>query len=210
MKANPKLTLAIAAFLLLLGCSSQPPGESQPASKPTPPPTETLTGREAFQKLYIQARGWAGDAVPVRLESTVIPNTDGHGGKAAVWRCTFASPARRSIKPYTWAGTGTLRDLERGVNPGVEDGWNPANASQMNFDPSYLKVDSDAAWNVAQQNGGEKLLKTAPQESTQYVLAWDPLGKDLRWHVIYGSKGDPTQLRVAVNAYDGKFIRVEK
>jgi hypothetical protein len=210
MKANPKLIFAIAALFFVAGCSSQPSGASKPASQPAVQPTETLTGREAFQKLYIKARGWAPDIMPVRLESTATRDDDGHNGKAAVWRCTFASPSRQSIKPYTWSGSSTLKDIERGVTPGIEDTWNPANASEKTFELSYLEVDSDTAWNVALQNGGEKLLKSAPHQLTQYALAWDPLRNSLQWHVIYGQTGDPAQLRVAVNASDGQFLRVEK
>ena len=63
---------------------------------PNPKGPELLTARSAFQKVYIAARGWAPDAKPYRLESTATSDGNGHDGKWAVWRGSFASASRRS------------------------------------------------------------------------------------------------------------------
>jgi hypothetical protein len=62
-----KLALTLFALVALWGCTSEAP---QPAAKPQP--TELLTGREAFQQLFVAARGWAGDIRPYQLQSGVI------------------------------------------------------------------------------------------------------------------------------------------
>ena len=58
----------------------------------SPSRPEFLTGRAAFQKLYIAARGWARDAQPYRIESMITDDSKGKEGKSAVWRASFGSP----------------------------------------------------------------------------------------------------------------------
>src|SRR5215472_13930498 len=97
--AMNKLLTLLLALALMAGCSSEPSKPSESA-KPQPKPAEQLTGRAAFQKLYIAARGWAPDATPYRLESSVTADSNGHNGKSAIWRAAFASPSHRGTKPY--------------------------------------------------------------------------------------------------------------
>ena len=122
--------------------------------KPQPKPAEFLTGRAAFQKIYIAARGWARDAQPYRLESMITDDSKGKDGKSGVWRASFGSPAQRGVKAYTWSGEVSP---DRGINPGTEDTYSPTNTSTLIFDVAFLKVDSDKALEVAQKHGGDKL-----------------------------------------------------
>jgi hypothetical protein len=214
MKLARVATIAATLLLLLLAAcsSSKPPAatsEQKPA-KPAPLPAETDSAREAFQRLYVAARGWAPDARPFRLESQTTSDANGQGGKAAVWRAFFASPSRRSMKPYVWSGSGAEGAAARGVMPGPEDTFNPANTSTQTFDIAYLKIDSDKAFSTAQAHGGEKLLKTNPAQPVTYMLDWDPRHNELIWHVIYGSGRIDSKLTVDVNASTGAYIRVEK
>jgi len=62
-----KLTLVLLALAVITGCTSEP---SQPVPKAEPP--EALTGRSAFQKLYIAARGWTADVRPYQLQSQLF------------------------------------------------------------------------------------------------------------------------------------------
>src|SRR5512142_657012 len=141
MKLVRAATVAATLLLLLFtACSSsQPPAapsEQKPA-KPAPKPAETDSAREALQRLYIAARGWAPDARPFRLESQPTTDANGQGGKAAVWRAFFASPSRRALKPYIWSGSGAEGAPTRGVMPGPEDTFNPANTSTQTFDIAF-------------------------------------------------------------------------
>jgi hypothetical protein len=88
---------------LLTACSSDSdkPAETKPEVKGP----ELITARSAFQKLYIAARGWNQDAKPYRLESTASSDGNGQDGKWALWRCSFASPAQRSEKTFSWSGS---------------------------------------------------------------------------------------------------------
>ena len=202
-----KLLMAVLALAVMAGCTSEP---TQPAEKPQPKPSEYATGRTAFQKLYIAARGWARDAQPFRLESQITADAKGKDGKAAVWRASFASPAQRAAKPYVWSGTDAQDAPSRGVNPGVEDTYSPTNSSTQIFDNAFLKIDSDKAFEIAQAHGGDKLLEKSPDTPVLYLLDWTGLTNELIWHVIYGATRDEAKLKVAVNASTGDFMRVEK
>ena len=201
-----KLLMAMLALLLMTACSSQPSTPAQ-VEKPQPKPPEFVTGRVAFQKLYIAARGWARDAQPYRLESMITDDSKGKEGKAGVWRASFASPMQRGVKAYTWSGEATS---DRGINPGTEDTYSPTNTSTQIFDIAFLKVDSDKALEVSLKHGGDKLVAKDPDTPILYMLEWTPATNELIWHVIYGVSRDDYKLRVAVNASSGDFIRVEK
>jgi len=204
-----KLLPAVLALLLMAGCSSE---SSKPAQteKPQPKATEFETGRVAFQKLYVAAHGWARDAQGFRVESQLTPDSKGKDGKSDVWRASFASPAQRSVKPYTWSGTDSPDAPSRGVTPGTEDSYSPNNSSTQVFDIAFLKIDSDKALDLAKQHGGDKILEKDPDTPILYVLDWSRATNELIWHVIFGNSRDEAKLRVAVNATSGEFIRVEK
>jgi hypothetical protein len=203
-----KLLMALA-FLMMAACSSEPSKPAQ-TEKPQPKAAELQTGRYAFQKLYIAARGWARDAQPFRLESQLTADSKGKDGKSAVWRASFASPAGRSAKPYMWSGSDAQDAPARGISPGAGDTYSPTNSSTQVFDIGFLKVDSDKALEVAQKHGGDKVLEKDPDTAILYVLDWNHATNELTWHVIYGSSRDDAKLRVAVNGTTGEFIRVEK
>ena len=92
----------------------------------------------------------------------------------------------------------------------MEDSYSPSNSSTQVFNVQFLKVDTDKAYAVAQQHGGEKLLQKEPDTPVFYVLNWNRQENELTWHVIYGNDRDTAKLRVAVNAATGEFSRVEK
>jgi hypothetical protein len=199
-------TLAAMALLALLAaCTSEP---SKPAETAKPKPPELLTGRSAFQKTIIAARGWARDAQPYRIESSATTEGNGQDGKWAVWRANFGSVAQRAVKGYTWSGSAAEGAPARGVNPGTEDNYSPTNSSTQIFDIAFLKVDSDQAFATAQKHGGDKIIEKAPDTVVSYTCDWNHNTNELVWHVVYGAS--PAKLSVAVNASTGAFIRVEK
>jgi len=191
----------ILTLILMAGCSSEP---SKPTASETPQPKapEAITGSSAFFKCYISARIWAPDAQPYRVESYATANTKGRDGKAEEWRAGFASPSKHSTKTFTWSNGD--------ISHGVDDTYSPTNSSTQIFNVQFLKVDTDKAFAVAQQHGGDKLLEKEPATPVFYVLDWNRLANELLWHVIYGTDRDTAKLRVAVNASTGEFSRVEK
>ena len=204
-----KLLMAMLGLTILTGCTSEPAKPVQ-TEKPKPKTTEAVTGRTAFQKLYISARGWARDAQPYRLESQIAADWKGKDGKSAVWRAYFASPSQRGVKPFIWSGSQAPDAPSPGITPGNEDTYNPTNSSTRVFDSAFLKLDSDKALEVAQKHGGDKILQKNPDNPIVYVLNWDGVTNELIWRVIYGDSPEDAKLRVAVNASNGEFLRVEK
>ncbi len=216
-KLNLVLIFTLPILFSLAGCKSgTPPQQQQPSAQPSAPAkkeepaTQLHTGREAFQRLYVAAHGWAPDARPFRLQSEATADAPGKDGKAAVWRAGFASAARRSIKTFVWSGTRAEGAPEPGITSGAEDTYSPSNRGTLVFDINFLKVDSPQAYEVAQKHGGDKILKQHPDQPITYLLDWDPSENMLVWHVSYGSSPREARLRVAANATSGAFLRVEK
>lgn len=212
MKSKLRIVLAAMALLslaLLTACSSD---DNKPAenAKPEQKGPELLTGRSAFQKVYVAARGWNQDAKPFRLESVVTSDANGQDGKWAVWRGSFASATQRAAKPYIWSGSAADGAPSRGINPGTEDSYSPSNSSTQVFDIAFLKVDSDQAAATALKHGGDKILEKDPKTPVTFICDWNHNTNELVWHVIYGTNRDDAKLKVAVNASTGEFIRVEK
>jgi hypothetical protein len=209
-----KLAFACLAALMLSACSSNPPASSssgaQSSSKSAVQPAEYETGRAAFQRMYLSARGWAGDATPFRLQSQFTPDAPAGEGKAGVWRASFASPSKRMMKMFMWSGITGTDAPERGVSFSAEDTWSANNTSTHPFDVGFVKIDSDKAYEIAQKNGGDKLTKKDSKQPIFFVLDWDTPKNQLVWHVVYGSSQDDAKLRIAVNASTGEFLRIEK
>lgn len=196
--------LALAA--LCLGCSSEP-AKAPSSNTEQPAAMQMETGRFALQKMLAPARFWSGDALPVRMESTNLKGTNGHDGKANFWRAQFASAGRQKSEPFTWSGVAT-EDTPKGVNHGTEDTYDPANRLARPFDLNFLKVDTDKAFEVAQEHGGKKVTEKDPKVNVGYRLDFDVQSSQLRWHVIYGSDSIG-KLTVLVDASSGAFLRKE-
>lgn len=206
-----RLSLLLLLIAALAACNSKPATNSTTTeqAKPAPKPAQYKTGREAFQDLYIAAHSWSPDARPFRLESQYTPDAPAIEGKAGIWRASFGSAQRSSMKAFQWTGIAGP-DVEQGISHGGDDSYSPSNTSTQVFDLAYLKIDSDKAIEEAQKHGGEKLTKANPKLPIFFTLDWDHAKNKLVWHVAYGSTGDDAKLRVAVDATTGTFMRVEK
>ena len=196
-------SLALFSVAVTAGCTSD---SSQPtATKPQPP--DLMAGREAFQQLYIAARGWAPDIRPYQLQSQNAGDNKGKDGKAVVWRASFASNNMHGSKSYTWSGMDSSDGATpRGITPGTQDIYSPNGT----FDLAFLKIDSDKAFEVGQKHGGDKVLADAPDTPVSYLLDWNVSGNNLIWHVIYGNSRNDAKLVVDLDASSGDFIRKEK
>jgi hypothetical protein len=200
-KTNLLVLLALA--LAFLGCETGPTPGGNTASQPKT--NEFETGRFALQKMLPVAHMWSPDAAPVQLSSSATSESNGHDGKSGTWRAVFASRGRQKSEPFIWSG---MADTQRRVDHGVEDVFNPANRSTQPWDLNFLKVDTDQAFNVAQQHGGKQLLEKDPKAQVGYLLDFDPLSSQLRWHVMYSSES-AGRLTVLVDASSGNFLRKE-
>jgi hypothetical protein len=210
-----KLTLLLSCLLLAMiaGCSSEQKATSSTSAtstaKPAPEAPEYITGRAAFQKLFVSARSFAPDIKPFRLQSNYLPDAPTSEGKAGIWRGYFASPSKSEAKSYTWSGVSGENFPDRGVSHGTEDTWNPSNSSAQVWELAYLKIDSDKAYELAQKHGGDKLTKKDPKQPVSFMLDWNKQDSKLLWHVVYGTNANDAKLRIAVDASSGEFVRNE-
>jgi len=212
-RSNLGRTCFVISALLLLGLLAGCSSESNRPAEPTKPEVkgpELVTARSGFQKVYVAARSWNQDSRPYRIDSIATSDGNGHDGKWAVWRGSFASAAQRSAKTFTWSGSSADGAPARGINPGIEDSYNPTNLSMQTWDIQFLKIDSDQALATAQKHGGDKILEKSPDTPVIFVCDWNHNTNQLVWHVIYGSNREGAKLTVAVDASTGEFIRTEK
>lgn len=211
-----KLWMSLLLAAAVAGCSSEPQkpktegGDQKPRAQAPEAKNDYETGRAAFQKTFIAARGWAADARPYRIESQYTNDAPVGEGKAGVWRVLFASASKRAVKPFVWSGVASDDAPSPGINPGSEDDYSLTNPNTQPFDIGFLKQDSDKAFEVAQAHGGEKLLKKTPSQPVVFVTDWRPKQNQLVWRVLYGTSAGDAKLRVVVDATTGEFLKVER
>src|SRR5260370_35364116 len=110
--------LALPLLLALPGCAEAP--KTDKAEVPETPP-EPVTGRQAFQKMYPPARGWALDAVPLQLKSIDLSQVKADKGKTGAWQAIFVSPSRGKSKNFTYSGIEAEGNEHQGVFSGLEE-----------------------------------------------------------------------------------------
>ena len=82
----------------------------------------------------------------------------------------ITQPSRRQNLHMVWReGRRCSRSC---ISFGAEDSYNPTNAFTKTFDIAFLKMDSDKAVQVANQHGGEKLVKQTPTTSIVCLAEW--------------------------------------
>jgi len=201
----------LLAALLLTGCSSNQPSQQQKPAEPAKPAADANkgdAGRMAFQRLYVAARGWARDAMPVGLESQSTKEFPGKDGKAGVWRGTFGSASRQAMKPFTWSGVNSDDAPPPGISPGSEDSFSASNTSTRPFDFNYLKVDSDKAYEIALAHGGKDFIAKNKDAEIRYTLNFDGRSNQLRWIVnMESASAKARPLTVILDATSGTFLK---
>jgi hypothetical protein len=203
----------ISVAILTAGCSSteNKAKESTPEKPATAAPAENkqpvlYTGQEAFNRMMGLAMKWSPDVQPARLESVVTTETTGQDGKSTIWRGYFASPARRSVKTIVCSGSRRPDAPPFGVSTeGADSAYNAESASLI-FSQYLLKTDTDKAFAIAQQHGGEAILKKDAKQPIMYLLLRDPKQNVPVWYVIYGTSATDRKGIGVINATTGAFV----
>jgi hypothetical protein len=207
----------ISLAILAVGCSSSEnmPKESAPG-KPTvaaqPQSTEPVlyTGQEAFNRMMGLALKWSPDAQPARLESVVTTEATGQNGKSTIWRGYFASPLRRSTKTIVCSGSRRPDAPPFGVSTEGREGPYNAEAANLAFLPLLVKTDTDKAFAISLQHGGDSILKKDAQQPVIYVLLKDRRQNVPVWYVIYGTSEKDRKGIGVINATTGAFVTAGK
>jgi len=202
----------ISVAILTAGCSSteNKPKKSTPAPATTAPPEKKepmlYTGQEAFNRMLGLAMKWSSDAEPARVESVVTPETTGQDGNAAIWRGYFVSPAQRSVKTIVCSGSRRPDAPPFGVSTEGADSAYNAQSAGLVFSQYLLKTDTDKAFEIAQQHGGDAILKKDPKQPIMYLLLRDPKQNVPDWYVIYGTSATDRKGIGIINATTGAFV----
>jgi hypothetical protein len=206
------ITLAI----LTAGCSSteSKPKESTPeasaaAQTQTKEPV-LYTGQEALNRMMGLALRWSTDAQPARLESVLTPETSGQEGKSTVWRGYFVSPSRRSTKTIVCSGSRRPDAPPYGVSAEGNEGSYNSEAANLAFLPLLVKTDTDKAFAMTLQHGGDAILKKNAQQPVIYVLLKDRKQNVPVWYVIYGTSEKDRKGIGVINATTGIFVSAGK
>jgi hypothetical protein len=198
----------LGALLMLSACESSEPAKPAEEAKPAKKEPSLYSGMQAFNTMNALALKWAPDATPVRLESRVNSESNGQGGKSTVWRAGFISPSRHQLKFFICSGSRLPDAPPYGVSSDIETGYEAA-VGRMAFPAFLLKVDSDKAYDVAQQHGGEAVLKKNPQQPVLYVLLYTPGKAALYWNVIYGTEAKTAGAGI-IHATTGAWVGASK
>ncbi|MGA8537913.1 MAG: hypothetical protein WB566_00355 [Terriglobales bacterium] len=205
----------LALAILTAGCSSEqsrPKESTSEAPAAQPPKTEPVfyTGQEAFNRMIGLAMRWSTDAQPARLESVLTTETTGQGGKSTVWRGYFVSPSRRSTKTIVCSGSRRPDAPPFGVSAQGDEGAYNAEAANLAFLPLLVKTDTDKAYAMTLQHGGDAILKKNAQQPVIYVLLKDRKQNVPVWYVIYGTSEKDRKGIGVINATTGMFVSAGK
>lgn len=200
--------LLFLVVMMMAGCSSQStkpvPVQAAAPSTPAKEVAVKYTARECLSRMDGQALRWATDALVFHVESDINPETDGHDGKSTVWKGIYASASRNTIRTFTCSGSREAYAPPMGVTGELELAYKP---SATPFQAFLVKADSDKALQVAQQHGGEALLKNNPQLPVTYLLAMERGQSVPTWFVIYGKSMQDNKGIGMINATTGGFLR---
>jgi|SRR5579872_1232939 len=192
---------AFALLALLSACS-----ESKQTEKPQQPakPPEALTGRQAFQRIYPQARGWASDAQPLQLRSLQLTQLQAEPGKAGAWEVTFVSASKGSSRIYTYSSIEAEGNLHEGVFAGPAGSYS-GHGPGVPFLIAAIRVDSDKAYEIAAEKS-QDYIKKHPGMAISFLLEQTNRFPDLTWRVIWGASPSTSDYSVFVDATMGTFI----
>jgi hypothetical protein len=150
---------------------------------------------------------WAPDAQPVHIESALTAEASGQGGKSAVWTGFFASPSKGTVKTIVCSGSLEPGAPAFGVSANAGEAPFTRDLAAVGFQPFMLKTDSDKAYTVAQEHGGDKLVQADQKQPVTYLLEGDKKQSVPVWYVIYGKTMKERKGIGVINAMTGAFMR---
>jgi hypothetical protein len=196
------LSFALLLSIVLAGCSDAPKSTEV---KAPPKPPEILTGRQAFQRMYPQARGWAPDAAPLQIRSVNLAQVKAEPGKAGAWQVIFVSPSRGKAKTYTYSAVEGEGSLHEGVFGGPEESYT-ARGDVSPFAIASIKVDSDEAFTTAAAKGADYMKKN-PAKPVIFLMELGKRFPDVTWRVIWGDSVGTSDFSIFVDGTTGKYLQ---
>lgn len=192
----------LAPLVLFLSACSDAPKTATEKQPPKPP--ETLTGRQAFQRMYPQARGWSPDALPLEIRSIPLAQVKAEPGKSGAWQVIFVSASRGKAKTYTYSAVEEEGNLHEGVYGGIEEDYTPR-PPQSTFEVAAIKVDSDEAYKTAAEKSADYIKKN-PDKPVMFLMELTKRFPDVTWRVIWGGSVGTSDYSVYVDGTTGNYL----
>lgn len=190
-------------IMLATGCTEAPKTEANKQAEKAPQP---VTGRQAFQMIYPQARRWAPDAQPLELRSIDMAQVKPEKGKAGAWQAIFVSLSLGKSRSYTYSAVESEGNLHEGVFGGSEEGYS-ASGSSIPFEISAIRIDSDQAYDTAAKKS-QAYIEKNPNKPISYLLEQTKRFPNVTWRVIWGQSVTTSDYSVFVDATTGSFLAV--
>jgi hypothetical protein len=201
MNALTNLRWLAPLILFLTACSSTP---NTATEKQPPKPPQALTGRQAFQRMYPQARTWAPDALPLQIRSISLSQVKAEPGKAGAWQVIFVSASRGKSKTYTYSAVEEEGNLHEGVFGSIEEDY-AARGPAFPFQIAAIKVDSDEAYKTAAAKSADYIKKN-PGKPVMFLMELTKRFPDVTWRVIWGGSVGTSDYSVYVDGTTGDFL----
>jgi hypothetical protein len=203
MSTLGQIRLLLPLVLLLSACSEAP--KTAETTKAPEKPPEPLTGRQAFQMMYPQARGWAPDAQPLELRSINLAQVKPEKGKAGGWQAVFVSASLGKSRAYTYSAVEADGNLHQGVFAGIAEDYAVGRGTSSPFLPAALKIDSDQAYDTSAEKS-QDYIKKNPGKVISYLLEQNKRFPDPTWRVIWGESVSSSDYSVFVDATTGMLL----
>jgi hypothetical protein len=198
-----RFSFAVMAMLVLAACSDAPVATEK---KAPPPPPQAITGRQAFQMTYPQARTWAADCQPMRVRSINLPDPKSEDGKAGAWEILWVSQSRGRQRIYTWSAVEAEGNLHKGVFGGLEESWRGPTGQERPFLVQALRIDTPDALKTALENTSGYKKKPEDRPPVNFLLEYTPRFPDAAWRVLWGESVSSAEWSVFVDATTGNYL----
>ncbi|MDE2757439.1 MAG: hypothetical protein OXU26_06890 [Acidobacteriota bacterium] len=203
-KAHALILPALAVMLFgLLAVSCAPAPEPEPDPEPPKPPSP-VAAHTAFHRLYVQARHWSADSLPLRLSSFNLKEVPAKAGRYAVWQATFVSPQKRKSVTYTYSVVKSGTSIRKGVRAGIPEAWSGRGQARPFILPLF-KIDSTKAYEKAAEQSAA-FLKKNPDLPIHFLLESTPRYTHPVWRVIWGETRGSAKRTVFVDAATGLHL----
>jgi hypothetical protein len=190
--------------VLLAGCSDGPgaaPAKTEPAK-----PVEPVTAESAFRQMFVKARSWAPDALPLRMGDLDLAEVKNKGGKAGAWQCTFVSPTSHSARTYTFSVVESGKsNVHEGVFGGPPESWS-GGGQDTPFRVEAFQTDSVKAYEIAMKKNAD-FAKQHKDLPVKFLLEQGPDFTTPTWRVFWGPTVGTSSFSVFVDAASGSFLK---
>ncbi len=199
MNRSRALRAAIVPFVIMLsGCSDSPQAAKQAV------PSEPVSAQSAFYKMFVSARTWAPDALPLRVAQIDVDEVKAANGRAGAWEAVFVSPGQAKYRRYVFSVIHRpARNLRSGVNAEPPEAW--VRGGSDPFPLQGFKIDSTAAYETAAKHSAE-YTRNHPDVPVKFILERTSRFPDPTWRVFWGESVSTSAYSVFVDAVTGDYL----